>query len=228
MKIKNYLFGFIAICAVGFSVPAIAYHSYWHAKEDFENTVKMAEQGDAEAQRYLGLMYELGSSENGIAKSLKTAVQWYRKSAEQGNANGQTLLGYMYKDGLGVSQDHKTAVQWFRKAAEQGEATAQNSLGTMYGRGLGVSQDHKTAVQWFRKSAEQGNVYGQYWLGDAYDYGKGVPKDYVRAYMWFLLASLNDGDTFRKGSVADHMTSTEIEKGKNLAHTCLNSNYQDC
>ena len=192
MKIKNYLFGFIAICAVGFSVPAIAVHSYKHAVEDFENTVKMAEQGDAKAQNWLGGIYQLGSSENGIAKSLKTAVQWYRKSAEQGHASGQNYLGDMYE----------------------------------YGKG--VFEDHKTAVQWFRKSAKQGYTYGQNSLGEMYEYGKGVPKDYVRAYMWYLLASLDNGMTGDKDNVAKKMTSTEIEKAKNLAPTCLNSNYQDC
>ncbi len=192
MKIKNYLFGFIAICAVGFSVPAIADHSYDHAEEDFENTVKMAEQGDAEAQRYLGYMYRYGSSENGIATSLITSAQWYRKSAEQGDAEGQYYLGKIYE----------------------------------YGQG--VFEDHKTAVQWYRKSAKQGYVFGQYSLGWMYRDGKGVPKDYVRAYMWFLLASLDDGETLYKDSVAKEMTSTEIEKAKSLARTCLNSDYQDC
>ena len=51
---------------------------------------KLAEQGDADAQYYLGVMYNKGQ---GLAKDANQAVYWYRKAAEQGNATAQNNLG---------------------------------------------------------------------------------------------------------------------------------------
>ena len=41
----------------------------------------LAEQGDADAQLNLGVMYEDGE---GVPQNDKTAVQWYKRAAEQG------------------------------------------------------------------------------------------------------------------------------------------------
>jgi TPR repeat protein len=128
--------------------------------------LSLAEQGDANAQCSLGLMYDEGT---GVAQDKKEAVKWYRKSAEQVNADAQCNLGFMYNRGFGVDQDQKEAVKWFRKSAEQGNADAQCNLGFMYRRGFGVDQDQKEAVKWFRKSAEQGDASAQCILGLMYD-----------------------------------------------------------
>jgi TPR repeat protein len=51
---------------------------------------ELAEQGDAEAQFNLGVMYANGE---GVPKDDVEAVKWYRKSAEQGYALAQFNLG---------------------------------------------------------------------------------------------------------------------------------------
>uniref|UniRef100_A0A914VDN6 CARD domain-containing protein n=1 Tax=Plectus sambesii TaxID=2011161 RepID=A0A914VDN6_9BILA len=76
-----------------------------------ENLRKSAEQGNADAQFNLGLMYENGQS---VPKSYKQAVKWYKKSAEQGDADGQFNLGKMYKNGWGVPKSDDEAVIWFK------------------------------------------------------------------------------------------------------------------
>ena len=43
----------------------------------------LAEQGDAEAQYNLGVMYDNGQ---GVAQDYAEAVKWYRRAAEQGDA----------------------------------------------------------------------------------------------------------------------------------------------
>ncbi len=43
----------------------------------------LAEEGHAEAQRHLGIMYYTGS---GVTQDYAEAEKWYRLSAEQGNA----------------------------------------------------------------------------------------------------------------------------------------------
>ena len=114
-----------------------------------------AEQGNARAQDYLGILYASGQ---GVQQDYQQALKWYRKAAEQGEAFGQYSLGWMYEKGLGVKQDYQQAVHWIQKAADQGLADAQYNLGVMYENGDGVQQDDQEAVQWYRKAAEQGNA----------------------------------------------------------------------
>jgi TPR repeat protein len=80
---------------------------------DFATALKewrpLAEQGDADAQSNLGVMYYNG---NGVPQDYAQAVKWYRKAAEQGHADAQSNLGVMYDKGEGVPQDYAQAVKW--------------------------------------------------------------------------------------------------------------------
>ncbi len=110
----------------------------------------LAEQGDAEAQYNLGVMYGNGQ---GVPQDYAEAVKWYRKAAKQGHAKAQPKLGFMYRNGQGVPQDSAKALQWYRKAAEQGHAKAQYNLGWMYDKGKGVLQDYVQAHMWYNLAA---------------------------------------------------------------------------
>ena len=50
----------------------------------------LAEQGDAEAQYNLGVMYYKG---DGVSQDYQTAAKWFRLAAEQGDAKAQFVLG---------------------------------------------------------------------------------------------------------------------------------------
>ncbi|MBF1271437.1 MAG: sel1 repeat family protein, partial [Neisseria sp.] len=76
---------------------------------DFQETLQVAKQGNAQAQFNLGLMYANGQ---GVRQDDAQAVQWFRKAAEQGVAEAQYNLGVMYANGQGVRQDDAQAVQW--------------------------------------------------------------------------------------------------------------------
>ena len=52
-----------------------------------------AEQGYADAQFSLGLMYDSGQ---GVAQNYVEAAKWYRRAAEQGEAAARNNLGIMY------------------------------------------------------------------------------------------------------------------------------------
>ncbi len=112
----------------------------------------LAEQGNANAQFNLGLMYDNGQ---GVSQDHAKALQWYRKAAEQGNVEAQYNLGFMYDNGQGVPQDYAKALRWWRKAAEQGNAKAQSKLGFMYRNGLGVPQDYVQAHLWYNLVASR-------------------------------------------------------------------------
>ncbi len=114
---------------------------------------KAAEQGDLNAQHWLGLIFSKGK---GIPQDYGQAVKWRRLAAEQGDAVGQFNLGRMYEQGLGVQQDYKAAFGWYEKAVAQGNADAQYSMGSLYRKGKGVEQDTILAYTWYSLAVDQG------------------------------------------------------------------------
>jgi TPR repeat protein len=172
---------------------------YWGRKgkpKDYAEAVrwyrKAAEQGNANGQSNLGVMYMKGY---GVEQDYTEAVRWYRKAAEQGDVTGQNNLGVMYQNGHGLKQDYAEAVRWYRKAAEQGNANGQSNLGVMYMKGYGVEQDYTEAVRWYRKAAEQGNASGQTNLGFMFENGYGVKQDDAEAIRWYRKAA-EQGDEY--------------------------------
>ena len=112
----------------------------------------LAEQGHAQAQYNLGVVYRKGQ---GVLQDYAVALKWYRLAAEQGFPDAQSDLGFMYDIGQGVPQDYAEAVKWYRLAAEQGHAIAQFNLGIMYDNGQGVPQDHMLAHMWLNLAASR-------------------------------------------------------------------------
>ncbi len=112
----------------------------------------LAEQGNANAQFFLGVMYDKG---RGVPEDYAKAMKWYRKAAEHGVAKAQHFVGVMYDIGEGVPQDYAKAMKWYRKAAEQGYAEAQTNLGRMYYKGLGVPPDYLQAHMWYNRAASR-------------------------------------------------------------------------
>ena len=89
---------------------------------DYQTTFKfllpLAEQGNAEAQLMLGVMYARGI---GVKQDDFEAVKWYRQAAEQGYANAQAILGFSYLLGQsGVQVNKSLAKEWFGKACDNG------------------------------------------------------------------------------------------------------------
>lgn len=93
---------------------------------------KAAEQGDAEAQLHLGVMYSEGL---GVEQSNEKAAEWYRKAAEQGNADAQVVLGCCYEFGDGLPIDLKKAALWYGLAGKQGHEKAAAALERLHLKG---------------------------------------------------------------------------------------------
>src|SRR5437660_1796183 len=91
------------------------------AKGDYATALRLlrplADQGDAQAQYNLGVMYDDGQ---GVPQNDAEAMKWYRKAAEQGEDRAQNNLASMYASGQGVPQNYAEAMKWFRRAADQG------------------------------------------------------------------------------------------------------------
>ena len=120
----------------------------------------LADQGDADAQYFLGVMYEKG---NGVPQNYAEAVKWFRLAADQGDADAQYNLGVMYEKGYGVPQNYAEAVKWFRLSAKQGDAQAQNSLAVRYEYGEGVLQNNIMAHMWYNLAAANGHEKAGEW-----------------------------------------------------------------
>ena len=76
--------------------------------------LERAEEGDAEAQNYVGEIFEKGL---GQEPDYGSAAAWYQRAAEQGYARAQINLGFLYEQGLGVERDPATALNWYRRAS---------------------------------------------------------------------------------------------------------------
>ncbi len=74
----------------------------------------LAEQGNANAQFNLGLIYSKG---RGVPQDYAEAARWYRRAADQGVAQAQFTLGFMYSKGRAVPRDYAQAHMWFNLAA---------------------------------------------------------------------------------------------------------------
>lgn len=118
----------------------------------------LAEQGNANAQFFLGELYRQGE---GVGRDVATAVEWYRKAAEQGHVEAQLRLAEMYNTGRGVPRDFAEAVKWLREAAMRGDAEAMYRLGLKYEAGEGIKSDLVQAHKWLALAAPRGgNVVG--------------------------------------------------------------------
>jgi TPR repeat protein len=80
----------------------------------FREWLPLAQQGDAEAQWRLGLMYSNGT---GVPQSYTEAAKWFLHAAEQGDTDGQSNLCRMYEKGEGVPQNFVQAHIWCNLAA---------------------------------------------------------------------------------------------------------------
>ncbi len=143
--------------AIALARPAVA--GLDEGKEAFERgdyqtamreLLPLAEQGVAEAQLGVGVMYANGQ---GVAQNSTEAAKWFRQAAEQGLADAQTRLGAMHFMGIGVAKSDGEAARWYRRAAEQGHPQAQFNLASMYSVGRGVAQDNVLAYMWCSVSA---------------------------------------------------------------------------
>lgn len=156
-------------------------------KRDFENNLRLAAQGVAEAQYNLGFCYEYGK---GVTKNVAEADKWYRKAAELGDAVAQYNLGLCYYLGNRVTKNYAEAVKWFRKAAMQGNVEAALKLYECYDYGHGVVKSDAEAMKWLHEAAEHGSVKAQNDLGDYYYLGLVVAKNHLKAAMCYYRAAL--------------------------------------
>ena len=122
-----------------------------------------AQEGDKEAQTYVGEIYEKGL---GLPPDYVVAAAWYRKAAAQGHSRAQINLGFLYEKGLGVEPDPRQALTWYRQASGLQEAISLDT-GTIRWNSPGPDtqqelqalkqevEQHKTAAATLRQQLER-------------------------------------------------------------------------
>ena len=155
------VFALVALTSVSFADnfdDAMQAASVGDYKKSYQLFLIEAEQGNADAQTNIGLMYGDGL---GVPQNDKDAVKWYRMAAEQGEKRAQYYLGNMFAEGLGVPQDFKDAAKSYHLAAMQGHVRAQYKLGLLYLKGQGVVQSSESAYAWWSVAASKGHEEAQ-------------------------------------------------------------------
>lgn len=128
---------------------------------DFEAAARWyslaAEQGNAEAQANLGVLYLQG---DGVEANEAEAARLFRAAAESGNAQAQNNLGLLRVRGIGVEQDYEAAAHWFGLAVDQGLAEAMRNLSILHESGFGMPVDEEAARALLgrARAVEVGNV----------------------------------------------------------------------
>lgn len=81
-----------------------------YIKGDYKNALEIlrpiAEAGDAQAQKMMGIMYDYG---HGVIADPQQALAWYLKSAEQGEVEVQYQVGAKYFKGETIPQNYTYA-----------------------------------------------------------------------------------------------------------------------
>lgn len=155
----------------------------------FVELAPLAEEGNVNAQYYLGQMYLSG---RGAERDEAKAFELLSAAAEAGDSRAQVNMGLFYEGGRVVERDLNAAATWYALAAEAGIPFAATKLGVLYQQGHGVPQDYERALELYSDAAEQGDVYALRNLGYLYENGLGVEQNYAQAEHWYRL-SLGQG-----------------------------------
>lgn len=84
----------------------------------FQEALRKAQQGDAEAQFDCGERYFHG---DGVPQDDAEAFRWFLKGAEQGHVQAQASTGLLYAIGRGVEKNLLEAYRWISLAAAKDE-----------------------------------------------------------------------------------------------------------
>ena len=167
--------------------------NYLNISEDKKAFVKnavLAENGDIEAQYWLGFFYSCYAhsyaynNENiyGVKQNWKKSIEWYTKAAGRGHVGAQYTLGMHYAEGEGVEENWQKAIEWFNNIQDKLDSP--------------IVDGHKKEFVKNAILAEKGDPEAQYQLGNFYASGwddfvndYGVKKDWQKAIEWYTKAA---------------------------------------
>ena len=123
------------------------------ADDVFDYQLKLAKEGNPEAQFKVGEMYETGM---GVEQDKREAIYWTTRSANQKYEAARFKLLYWDLERRGLSSKNKTRLQELNQKAKRGNAQAQYYLGKMYAHGIGINKNNDVAIDWLNQAASVG------------------------------------------------------------------------
>lgn len=161
--------------------------------QDWQKAVEMlelaSENGNADAQWELGLMYEYA---NHVGQDQAKALELYRKSADAGSPIGLYLVAHCYQHGIVVDEDLAVSDSLYGRSFDQLMQLAPeediyvlNFVGSAYFWGDGVAVDREKAFGYYLTSAKKGNPETQYKIGNCYETGQGTAQNMQEALSWY-------------------------------------------
>jgi len=149
---------------------------------------RAASQGLADAQYYIGLLYEAGVPGALVARDTGLAHQHVSAAAEGGSASAMCALGRYHELGLEgiVARDPKRAAELYRRALDMGSPDAGRNLALCYALGVGVDRDPDEALRLMRAAAARAAIFADSLLGAFHELGVGTPPDIRRAIVHYV------------------------------------------
>ena len=123
-------------------------------KNRFEELEKLANLGDAEAQREFGLMHYKGL---GTVRGEQKAIKWLKLSAEMGDVTGQGILGGKYFLGRrGFVEDLVLSHMWFNISVANGSSsTYYKTMVEEYLTPDQLAEAQKLAREWMEEHGKE-------------------------------------------------------------------------
>lgn len=154
--------------------------------------IKLAENGDANAQFKLGSCYYSGK--HGVPINYEECVKWWTIAANNGDLSSQMNLGTIYAEGRIVTQNQKNAILWLEKAVAQGDSQAMYNLGLCFlpaPQGIpGLNKDVQLGITYLKEAAEKGLPEAMFELAHCYLSGiSGLEKDVQHGFAYMKQAA---------------------------------------
>lgn len=157
-------------------------------KQSEEDTIEyykyLAENGDTQAQYYLGITFYQGSQM--VKKHYGRAMRYFSMASTATSSKDAkkiilashscALIGKLYLFGEGVVQNNDTAIKWFEKAAKFNNAMAISFLAIM---NLDQKINEKQSILDLKSAASSGRIEAQGFLGK-YFFELGFIEDSIK------------------------------------------------
>lgn len=189
-----FLAGFSAYCQ-DFGAGMSAYQNMQYEKS-WEIWGTLAEQGDAQAQLWIGILYLLGK---GVPVNHSLGYKWLLRAESVYYTEAGRLIDFVesrmteeeiesartsLNDDFYVDQN----ISWLCQDAMDGDADAQFQVATILSNSRWKPNYLRAAV-WFGRAAKQGHVQAQFKLGLLYDAGLGLTENNKAARIWYKAAA---------------------------------------
>ena len=107
----------------------------------FEDLLKLADGGDADAQYKIGHYYD-------AHKDYTRSFNYYQLSANKKHPDALNYLGWKYQHGYGVNQNDDKAFTYYLLSVEQKNIVGYANVAYCYEMGRGVTKDLKIALEY--------------------------------------------------------------------------------